>query len=70
MFRCQVTGEVSLPHEKLHRVVVETRTVHHTETRKGFDGRTFEHTTGTGKQIVKEINVSAAGLLLLHNRLS
>lgn len=63
MYRCAITGKLSAPGELCNKVVVETREriyftkVLNEETRKMEDVE-----IGRGHEIVKEINVSEAGL--------
>lgn len=65
MYRCFITGKLSKPGEKPHKLVIETRDrtyygwVHNEETEQ------LEHLpVGKGWEIVKEVNVSDEGLKL------
>lgn len=55
MFRCEITGKVTAPGEKMHRIVVAKRQVTYPNRK-------------TGWEIVKEIRVSAEGLVQWHNQ--
>lgn len=54
MFRCGVTGRLSMPGEKCNKIVVESRERVYTDRDGNVIGRGFE--------IVKEINATDAGL--------
>ena len=56
MFICAITGKVSEPHEKMIKVVVETRP----RTYTNFDEDGVE-IISRGSEIVKEIGVTQAG---------
>lgn len=53
MFRCQVSGQVSLPGEKAFKVVVETRPKVY--FKKDKNGNQIK--VGEGNEIVKELTV-------------
>jgi hypothetical protein len=62
MYICQITGKVSKAHEKLNKIVVETRPKNYTRWIKNEDTRLFEEKiVGQGFETVKELCVSLEG---------
>lgn len=57
-YKCQITGKVA--HEKLNKVVVETRAKTYTH----WDHEAEENWTSQGVEIVKEVDACAAGVAL------
>lgn len=64
MFRCQLTGEISLPKEKPVRVVVKTRNKKYEHRYKNEEGDVVNYTT-EGFEIVKEVVVRPSNVHLL-----
>ena len=64
MFKCQVTGRMTRPGEKMVRVVTETRDKEYTE-RRNVDGEWKDVVVGFGHETVKEICASEKGLEIL-----
>lgn len=60
MFRCQVTGKMSKPLEKLQKITVQTRPMEYRQ----WDYEAEEAWFTQGFEIVKEINASEEGLKL------
>lgn len=58
MFKCEITGKMSKPLEKLQKVVIKTRPTeyHH------WDYESDEQWTTTGNEIVKEVNATEDGV--------
>lgn len=62
MFKCQITGRLSKPGEKLVRLVVKTRPATYTEWRVNEELRKREYVqVGSGVETVKELLVSQEG---------
>jgi hypothetical protein len=65
MYRCQITGKVSKPGEKLNKVVAQTRPRVYTKwVRDEETTHWIEVEGGRGFEIVKELSLSNAGLEL------
>lgn len=63
MFRCQVTGKLSKPGEKCHKIVVEKRQkVYTVKMFNELTGKFEDFEVGRGWETVKEINATEAGL--------
>jgi hypothetical protein len=60
MYKCQITGKMSKPGEKLNRVVVATRAVEYKHWDREAEEEWFSH----GTEIVKEVNASDEGAAL------
>lgn len=67
MFKCQVTGRMTRPGQKMNKVVIETRDKEYTE-RQRVDGVWQDVVVGYGYETVKEISVSDEGLRILQQR--
>lgn len=68
MYICQVTGKVSLPGEKLNRIVVKTRPRVYTRMEKDSEtGYWSEVEVGRGFEIVKEISATSEGVIEWQN---
>jgi len=61
MFKCQVTGKISKPGEKMNRIVIATRDKVYTK-KTLEDGELVELEIGRGYEIVKEIAATDDGL--------
>jgi deoxyribose-phosphate aldolase len=61
MFKCQVTGKISKPREKMNRIVIATRDKVYTK-KILEDGELVELEIGRGYEIVKEIAATDEGL--------
>jgi hypothetical protein len=59
-FRCQVTGRLSFPGDKLNKIVALTRP----QTYKHWDEEAEENWETTGSEIVLELNATNAGVEL------
>ena len=63
MFKCEISGKMSRLGEKINRIVVERREkVYYESFRNEETGRWEEKEVGRGWEIVKELQVSEAGL--------
>ena len=63
MYYCAITGKLSKPCEKLHKIVVETRTKSYLKWVYDEESRRYNQVDGgTGYETVKEIDVSEEGL--------
>jgi hypothetical protein len=63
MYRCQVTGELSKPGDKMCKIVVKTRPRVYTGKVKNEETRQYEEVeVGIGWEIVRELSVSEVGL--------
>jgi hypothetical protein len=62
MFKCQITGKISRPGEKLNRVVVATREKTYYRTYIDEEGNKITEEAARGWEIVKEANASTEGL--------
>ena len=65
MYKCSVTGKVTLPKEKLNRIVVQTREKVYTEWFRE-EGEWVEIEVGRGFETVKEIQASNEGLRMFN----
>jgi hypothetical protein len=63
MFKCQVTGKMSKPGEKMNRIVVETREKVYTQ-QVWEEGELVEIEVGRGYETVKEIAATDEGVKL------
>lgn len=70
MFKCEITGKMSKPGEKINKVVVETREKIYYGWRLNPEIEKMEYVVvGKGSEIVKEINASAEGVAELNRML-
>jgi len=65
MFKCQVTGKVSQPGEKMFKVIVSKNPKVYIETRT-VDGESVDVEVSKGWEIGKELCVSEEGLMLFN----
>jgi hypothetical protein len=62
MFKCDITGRMSAPGEKCHKIVVETREKTYYEEIYNDEIRSWQKVVvGKGREIVKELNTTEDG---------
>ncbi len=63
MFQCEITGRMSEPGEKCHKIVVETRPRTYTKWVKNEETLRWEEVeAGRGWEIVREISATSSGV--------
>jgi hypothetical protein len=63
MFICQISGKLSEPGEKVHKIVIKTRDrVYSARVFNEEIGQVEDVQVGHGWEIVKEVNATAQGL--------
>jgi len=63
MFKCQITGRMSRPGEKVNKIVTATRNkIYYGWFRNEETGRFEQHEVGRGSEIVSEVNATEEGV--------